>query len=806
MKNIFLAVLILSGAYSFSQTAPTLVSYELDTLCNGDYYASKLKLIVEDLDGDSTYLSNLASSNTSYIDNYFIQDYNIPISPTQREIKISLNAGFALLPGTVNLCDLTLTIMSDNVSPETIIETIVDAPAYGNIDPTSTPIDACLDGQLIDVREYFTPGNFETYEWDGDYDYMDGYMMDANVYASAGLDGLELSITNSAGCEGYAYASVNILNPPPISTSFSNPTACNIPNGSATVSVSAGAFPLEIYWSTGELITGFMGGSSTTGSLAPGVYYANVTDANGCKVTKSFYISDDSDIDIAGNVTDESCKDETQDGSVELDLFIDPSTEPINNIFWSNGENTEDIFDLHAGEYTVIIHTDGGCVGVENFHVNALPPLSVELWGVTDYNCSTGMAGSVDISTSGGSGTYSWDWTTTGDMTEDLLSAPGGVHECIVTDDVTGCSMTWFQVVNEYGGPYVYIDNYNLPNCGETNGKIEVSAYSGFAPIASYEWSTGATTEDLLNIGQGNYTLTVTDDAGCRGFAIAEIGTKLPYQPDICLLTVDSSLTYNQIVWEKDPLAVVEGFNIYRETSSFGVFDLIASRDAALESFFQDNLASPVERSWRYYITSYDECGNESHASKVHKTMHAVANTSDGLNFTISWDQYEGIPYSSATVYRYTSATGFWTDLGSTGITYGSISDTPPTTGGLNYLVEFNLAFPCTSTKATDHNSSRSNTTSAIFNPGGSTLEIETPDLGEISVYPNPSSGIFVIELENPSAINTIEIRDITGSIIYSQSSIGNINEVDLSGLSSGIYFIEFLGEAESITEKIVIQ
>lgn len=51
---------------------------------------------------------------------------------------------------------------------------------------------------------------------------------------------------------------------------------------------------------------------------------------------------------------------------------------------------------------------------------------------------------------------------------------------------------------------------------------IDATVGSGTAPF-DYLWSNGATTEDLSNVANGTYTITVTDDNGCTGTASATV-------------------------------------------------------------------------------------------------------------------------------------------------------------------------------------------------------------------------------------------------------------------------------------------
>ncbi|MEX1132059.1 MAG: hypothetical protein WEC15_02440, partial [Flavobacteriales bacterium] len=51
--------------------------------------------------------------------------------------------------------------------------------------------------------------------------------------------------------------------------------------------------------------------------------------------------------------------------------------------------------------------------------------------------------------------------------------------------------------------------------CGNGNGRVIVSVYGG-VPHYNFSWSNGATTESLLNVSAGTYTVTVTDDIGAQ--------------------------------------------------------------------------------------------------------------------------------------------------------------------------------------------------------------------------------------------------------------------------------------------------
>jgi len=71
-------------------------------------------------------------------------------------------------------------------------------------------------------------------------------------------------------------------------------------------------------------------------------------------------------------------------------------------------------------------------------------------------------------------------------------------------------------------------------------------------------------------------------------------------------------------------------------------------------------------------------------------------------------------------------------------------------------------------------------------------LSSELFEQEKISVYPNPSNGIFTIENEGST---TIEIFDILGNQITTQKATVGTTMVDLNGLTAGIYFAKITTE-----------
>jgi hypothetical protein len=76
-----------------------------------------------------------------------------------------------------------------------------------------------------------------------------------------------------------------------------------------------------------------------------------------------------------------------------------------------------------------------------------------------------------------------------------------------------------------------------------------------------------------------------------------------------------------------------------------------------------------------------------------------------------------------------------------------------------------------------------------------------------INIYPNPSNGIFNIEKQNCEFIDSnLEIYNLSGQMIYSQTLSGKYVSVDLSNISAAIYHVRIQDNRNIINKKIIIQ
>ena len=77
--------------------------------------------------------------------------------------------------------------------------------------------------------------------------------------------------------------------------------------------------------------------------------------------------------------------------------------------------------------------------------------------------------------------------------------------------------------------------------------------------------------------------------------------------------------------------------------------------------------------------------------------------------------------------------------------------------------------------------------------------------LAGVSVYPNPTSGEIMVELNNAS-VKTIHLMDLTGRVISSSTSSLEVVKVDLTNLSNGIYYLKIQSDSSVEVVKVVKQ
>ena len=171
------------------------------------------------------------------------------------------------------------------------------------------------------------------------------------------------------------------------------------------------------------------------------VYTLYARDANGCVVTHNYIISQPQNLVLSSNVVDVSC---AGGNNGVINLTMSGGTSPY-HFNWSNFATTEDLFNLSAGPYSVMVTDENGCDVMSNFVVDAPANPLIINGTVTNATGATNANGNIDVTVTGGTAPYSFLWNN-GATTEDLTAiVPGTYYVTMI--DANGCEQISFFTV-----------------------------------------------------------------------------------------------------------------------------------------------------------------------------------------------------------------------------------------------------------------------------------------------------------------------------------------------------------------------
>lgn len=204
------------------------------------------------------------------------------------------------------------------------------------------------------------------------------------------------------------------------------------------------------------------------------------------------------------------------------------------------GDGPHQISYSTAGEKSIAltVEVDAGCVVTEVVDLIVVEPPSLTAFDFSLPDCGGGMNGSIELTTSGGSVPYRFEWNGSGmfnlgENSRENLSE--GIYTVIVKD-AQNCTSEPLEIIlpedsiqlNESIVPVIE------PSCaGFDDGILLVSPIKGNAP---YEFDYGAGfvgDSTLQNITAGEYTINVRDANGCNSTFSIIVG-----QPDSLELEV----------------------------------------------------------------------------------------------------------------------------------------------------------------------------------------------------------------------------------------------------------------------------
>lgn len=333
----------------------------------------------------------------------------------------------------------------------------------------------------------------------------------SGVFTGLTIGTYNVVVVDNSGCTVPYGSPIVITEPTDITQTLSatDASCANVFDGSITVTASGGV-PSYTY----SLNQGPAQFSPTFTGVAAGNYTVSVYDANGCVDTSSISVGNTYIISVTETAhTDLTCFGYGNGSTtVQVNGGVAPYQYSLNGTPF---QSSNTFSGLAAGTYIVTGRDSKGCTEFATVVITQPSPITVTVDAVTNLLCAANANGTVNITVTGGNpGGYTYNWNNGAYNTEDLTGLTAGIYNLVVTD-VNNCSATASATVTEPLALFLNVASFNNVGCsGDTSGTIDITANGGI-PAYTYSWSNGKTSEDLINLSGGSYSVTVTDANGC---------------------------------------------------------------------------------------------------------------------------------------------------------------------------------------------------------------------------------------------------------------------------------------------------
>ena len=404
----------------------------------------------------------------------------------------------------------TVNVIDANGCSSTVVATIPSTPAITAIDITAMP--AGCGSSTGSVTLGTVTGGTPAYE----YSFGAGVFSSVTSYTGLAAGAYAVVVMDANGCTFSTTAVVANTGGPTAVAVTTVSSGCTVNTGELTIgAVTGGTLPYT-YSVDGGLFSTTL---NYTG-LAAGTHAVMVKDASGCVYTEPVTIGTINPPVIAlDNLQNISCS-----GGItgSISILMSGGT-PGYTYAWSNGTTTQNISGLTAaGGYSIVVTDQVGCTASQTYYISSLSAL---YGSVSTVNGNCGTLGSATANAMGGSGVYTYSWSTTpAQTTATATGLATGFYNCVVTDSA-GCSVTLYAGI--YNGCYNTIkgkvfDDVNS-NC------IQDAGEAGFAYKTVY--ATGASgTFYATTDANGDYTL-LTQNANN---VVTYSAYTIPYYSAVC--------------------------------------------------------------------------------------------------------------------------------------------------------------------------------------------------------------------------------------------------------------------------------
>lgn len=558
----------------------------------------------------------------------------------------------------------------------------------------------------------------------------------------------QVLITDNIGCQGLLQVQIPQSQKLLVETLVQDPV-CLPDNGSILLQPIGGIGPFKYVWSDFPALH-----ENQAINLSAGTYKAAITDQQGCvghiSVELKFQMNE---IKVKGNVTPETCG--LNNASILVEL--EGATEPV-NYKWNTGASIPSLVNIGEGTYMLQVTDAWGCQAQASFVIaNQGQKPEVSTFTLASPGCGQNGGTAVVIPKNQNANlTYLW---STGQQVSELYNLMAGIYHVTVTNANDNCQVVIPVVINDAAAPPISSVVTPVLCYGDFNGGITVSVAGGGQNL-QYKWLHGPVAQTLTNLGAGTYIVTVNVNE-CFNSKVFNLT-----QPQPLHLTYEHGNIFcsgHITNISVSPKGGTSPYSFYWST--------------AHTATHINNL--PAGRYW-VQVTDFHEC-----TYKEFITITSPEKIVVEANLVIP---DAGMENGSITLSA-SGGTGQLNFLWNNGKTTQSLT---------------NLSVGTYSVVISDQNGC---TESLSFNLSPASIDKVPPSA--ISLYPNPALNVAWLSIASNFGGNIlILLHDASGRVVreFNRGEIyaGQKLQLDLSGLSQGVYFISINGPEISSRQKLI--
>jgi uncharacterized repeat protein (TIGR01451 family) len=612
----------------------------------------------------------------------------------------------------------------------------------------------------------------------------------------------QMIVVDANGCATVTGGNVNSATSIAV-TAFATPSSCNPCDGTVTVIESGGTSPY-----TYDLTNMTQQGNGNFTGVCAGPAIATVTDSQGCVGIYTVLVGSTG---ISGLTVIDSIQNETGTGSNDgsIDLTLNGSTGPY-TFLWSNGATTEDIYSLSAGNYSVTITDNNGDCMTLNFTITTTPAygyITGNIYFDNNQNCvfdgaDYPLVNYYVVATSGSNAYYGYTnsngdyqiWVPVGNYTVTPYSGVNLTSGCTSSYNATisngssiggndfsyfvapfydVCVSAWSPgIVPGFNGTYyVYITNYGNQTA---DGSVCITLPAPLTFVSSSPSATSVTG----NVICINYT-------GLIGGTTALYSITFYTPPTLALGTPMIACVNATITNGTDINPACNNYCYTRLVT--GSFD---PNDKTVSPAGQNATGDvPVSADEFTYLVRFQNTGTGPAVNiTITDTLTSMLNP---LSFEmLNASHPYTVEFINGNIIKWRFENIMLPDSGSNEpASHGHVQFRLNTmnTPMLGQVIEnrANIYFDFNEPVIT-------NTAMNTFvAPNG----IEELSNGIFSIFPNPAENVLYVQSENENS--TYTIYDVSGKVSSTTNTSSSNSSLDISSLSSGIYFIQCISGNE---------